>query len=101
MANADQKNKVDYIEGDVTNLIERCNLQIKLARLRSDGASAALRDAVLDRSDPEEWTVAAQIEVLCSRLGEAANEIGRLSEELRIARDQLEHVVDFTGYDSL
>jgi len=62
-----------YVEGDMANLVVRLRETRDAARARNAQAPRWLR------AEPfgEDWTVAAQVEVLCSRLTEAADALER------------------------
>lgn len=70
-----------YIPGDLLNLITRLRETRDAARFRAMQSPASLRDQVIWERDPDEWTVAAQIEVLCSRLSEAAEALEGRSKQ--------------------
>lgn len=79
MAYADpsELEKTEYIAGDVGNLVTRLREARDAARMRAVNSDQALRDSVICSFDFMEHTVASQIELLCSRLSEAADALDR------------------------
>lgn len=69
-ARYDNSDPPEFMADNTLNLIARLHHERDAARFRMT-RTGVLRDVVIFERDPDEFTVAVQIEILCSHLSEA------------------------------